>query len=224
MKINVKTSVALAGIAVTALIAAIILCCAVPSCGQKLDFNAVFYYVCYDAPSDSFSASSMSSVVHSYGGAGYIVESGGKYYVTVSCYYTEKDALGVAKTLDHKGLKCFVMKEQSDGGTLRGGAKKNAELYQGNLNTMFSLTKMCYALANSLDNYSSGQDGAKSVLSDVRTTLESLSRQNAANCFARELSALIAECKDVSHGYVYSYDVRRLQIAIADSICNVKLF
>ena len=105
MKINVKTSVALAGIAVTALIAAIILCYAVPSCGQKLDFNAVFYYVCYDAPSDSFSASSMSSVVHSYGGAGYIVESDGKYYVTVSCYYTEKDALGVAKTLDHKGLK-----------------------------------------------------------------------------------------------------------------------
>ena len=47
---------------------------------------------------------------------------------------------------------------------------------------------------------------------------------NADNCFSGEIRRLIAECDNVNEGYVYSKDLRRLQIAIADSIINVKLY
>lgn len=204
--------------------AIIILICTIPACGKKLGFKATFYYVCYDSPSDAQSASSMSSVVHSYGGAGYIVENDGKYFVTVSCYYDKNDAVSVSSALNKKGLECSVMEVKAGDYSLRGSAKKNGEKYLGNLNTLMSLSRLCYDLANSLDKYSCDQNAAKSVLKDVKTGLDGLARQNAANCFSGEISSLRAECEDVSHGYVLSYDVRRLQIAIIDSIVNIKLY
>ncbi|MDE7087320.1 MAG: hypothetical protein K2O67_03910, partial [Clostridia bacterium] len=195
-----------------------------PSCGGKLDFKTTFYYVCYDSPSDAHSASSISSVVHSYGGAGYIIEDGGNYFVTVSCYYTEQDAQSVCKTLSTKGLNCSVRKVEAGDYELRGNAGKNQEKYLGNLNTLSALANVCYNLANSLDDYVCDQSAAKSVLGDVKTGLQSLLRQNQSNCFSGELRNLIAECDDVSYGYVLSRDVRRLQIAITDSIVNIRLY
>lgn len=202
----------------------IIICCAVPSCGKQINFSATFYYVCYDAPRDAHSASSMSSIVHSYGGAGYIIESGGSYHVTVACYYSERDAQSVLVPLANKGLDCSVVAVEANDLRLKGNAKNSAELYEGNLNTLLSLSRLCYDLANRLDGFSCTQTAAKTVLSDVQTGLESLSRLNSANCFTGELAALRAECTDVSHGFVLSRDVRRLQIAITDAIANINLY
>ena len=210
----------LAAVAVAVIIAII---CALPSCGDRLGFKTDFYYVCYETPTNSHSASSMSSVVHSYGGAGYVVESGGDYFVTVSCYYSERDALSVVRTLGTKGLNCKVVKVTAGDYKLSVSAAGEREKYLGNLNTMLSLSKMCYNLANSLDDGSCGQSSAKTVLNDVSTTLQSLLRQNPSNCFTRPLSSLVGECKDVSHGIVLSRDVRRLQIAITDEIVNINL-
>ncbi len=207
-----------------ALVAVILVCCLVPSADKKLSFKATFYYVCYDSPKDAHSASSMSSVVQSYGGAGYVVSCNEKYYVTVSCYYKETDAETVCASLNKKGLACTVVKVERDDYKLRGAAKKYAEKYQGNLNTLLSVSKICYDLANSLDAMTQSQNGAKSILTDVKTNLNSLLRLNGANCFASELSALIAECDDVAEGYILSHDVRRLQVAVCDCIINIKLY
>lgn len=212
-------------IGVCVAIAAIVLtCCLVPTAGKKLDFKATFYYVCYDSPKDSHSASSMSSAVQSYGGAGYVVCCNDKYYVTVSCYYKDTDAETVCAALKQKGLNCTVVKVEREDYKLKGSAKKNAEKYQGNLNTLLSVSKICYNLANSLDAATQSQSGAKSVLADVKTDLNSLLRLNGANCFAEELSSLIAECDDVSEGIILAREVRRLQVAVCDSIINVKLY
>jgi len=75
-----------------------------------------------------------------------------------------------------------------------------------------------------MDGGTHNQQEAKSLLAEVKTGLESLYRANKTNCFSGELSSLIAECDDASHGYVFSYDVRRLQIAITDSIIHVRLY
>lgn len=204
-----------------AAVAAIVV--ALTTCGVKLNFSATFYYVCYDSPSDAHSASSMSSVVHSYGGAGYLIEDGGKYYVTVSCYYDGRDAQTVCQTLNKKGLSCSVLKVSADSFKLSSASKKYKEKYTANLNTLLTLSKMSYGLANSLDSGSYNQEGAKAVLSDVKTSLGGLLSNNAGNCFEEEIAALIAECDDVSHGYILAYDVRRLQIAICDCLVNIKL-
>lgn len=222
MKLRLKWAIAAAGAAVVIIL--IILCIAIPSCAGKLGFETTFYYVCYNSPPDAQSASSMSSVVHSYGGAGYIIESGGSYYVTVACYYNDKDAQNVVATLGKKGLGCSVVEVNADDYPLRGSAKRNAEKFICNLDTLLSLSRICYDLANSLDSYSCSQSTAKSVLGDVGSGLNGLAAVNKANCFTKEIERLKAECSDASAGYVFSYDVRRLQIAITDCITNVKIY
>lgn len=225
MKIRVKSVVAIAApIVLTLVLAVVIICCSVSSGKSTLGFSAKFYYVCYKSPTDAQSAASVSGVVHSYGGAGYIIENGGKYYVTISCYYEEKDANSVCANLNNKGLSCAVIEAETDKISLPPSAKNKAEGYKGALNTLYSLSVLCYDLANGMDGGAHNQSSAKSLLAEVNTGLESLYRANKTNCFSGELSALIAECEDVSHGYVFSYDVRRLQIAITDGIIHVRLY
>ncbi|MCM1437882.1 MAG: hypothetical protein NC131_01545 [Roseburia sp.] len=222
MKLRVKIPLIGAVAAVT--LALIILCFTLPSCAGNLGFKTTFYYVCYKSPPDARSASSISSVVHSYGGAGYIIQTGGGYYVTVACYYDGRDAEGVAGVLGKKGLDCSVVKVEAGDYEMRGSSKRYAEKYRGNLKTLLSLSRLCYDLANSLDGGSCSQSAAKSVLGDVKTGLDGLAAINKANCFTGEINVLLAEYSDVSAGYVFSYDVRRMQIAITDCITNVKIY
>lgn len=225
MKIRITKFAATAlPVAFTLALAITIICCSVSSCAATIDFPAEFYYVCYKSPTDSQSAASVSGVVHSYGGAGYIVENGGKYYVTVSCYYNQSDADAVCANLNNKGLSCMVIKAGTEKISLPSSAKNKAEGFKGTLNTMYSISVMCYDLANGIDGGAQNQSSAKSILSEIRTGLESLYRVNKNTCFESELSYLIAECDDVSHGYVFAYDVRRLQIAITDSIIHTRLY
>ena len=202
----------------------LIACVKFASCSQTLDFCATFYYVCHEKPYTESAASSMSSAVQNYGGAGYVIESGGDYFVTVSCYYEERDAQSVCTTLKRKGLSCTVVKVKVDGISLNGNAKKNSQKYTGNLKTLLSISEVCYSLANSIDYGKVDQNGAKEVLSQVSISLKGLLRENSVNCFSSELNRLVSECEDASYGYVYARDVRKLQIAICDTIANVKLY
>lgn len=219
-----KAALRLASAVAVLLIILIIVLCVTQYGSKKLNFEAVFYYVCHNSPEDSASVASISGLVHNYGGAGYIVTCGGKNLVTVACYYSETDAVTVCNSLNAKGLKCSVVEVKVKDKRLNGGAAKNSAKYEGNLNTLLSLSKICYGLANSLDKYEIGQSGAKSLLSDVESGIDALINSNAANCFTGELNNLKAECGDVSYGYIFSYDVRRLQIAICDSIANVNIY
>lgn len=224
MKVRKFTKILIVVAALLLAAVIIIVCCKFTSCSQKLDFSACFYYVCHEKPYTESSASSMSSAVASYGGAGYIINCNDDYYVTVSCYYAERDAESVKNTLKKKGLSCTVVKAEVDGIDLKGRAKKNSQRYVNNLNTLLSMSHICYDLANSMETSKTDQGGAKQVLSQVEVTLKGLLRENSANCFKEELSRLVAECEDVSEGYVFPRDVRRLQIAVTDTIVNIKLY
>lgn len=224
MNINKKARIIIEGLISAFVLISVILCFTLPSCAGKLGFKTTFYYVCYDTPPDASSAGSVSSVVRSYGGAGYIIEDGGNYFVTVSCYYNQRDAENVAATLNKKGLGCSVVQVTAGDYEMRGSAKRYREKFKGNLETLLSLSRLCYDLANSLDGYSCGQSTAKSVLGDVKTGLDGLARINTANCFTKEIERLMAECSDASAGYVFSCDVRRLQIAVTDCIVNIRLY
>lgn len=192
--------------------------------GTSIDFYAEFYYVCYDSPPDDTSMVSISDLVQSYGGAGYIATANGKSNVTVSCYYSQDDANSVCQQLNKKGLSCNVVKAQTPERKLYGSARTNLSIYQGNLNTLYSISQTCYSLANSVDNLQVGQNGAKSILKEIIITLNGLLNANQQNCFADELDYLITECEDISYGYVFSYGIRRLQIAVCDCIVNANIY
>lgn len=191
---------------------------------SKIKFESEYYFVCYTVRDNAVSADAISDTVSSYGGAGYVLEYDGDFYVTVACYYTESEANRVKQTLLTRGLKCSVLEVGRDEYTLQSAAaKRNEKLFLGNLNTLTSLSRMCYDCANGLDTGEYSQSAAKAVLKDVKSGLDGLRSANVENCFSGELRRLIAECEAIS-GYILSKDMRKLQIAIADTVINIQLY
>lgn len=192
--------------------------------GNILEFNATFCFVCYSMREDVISAGALSNAASNYGGAGYVLEYGGNYYVTIACYYSENDAKRIRQSLLRRGFDCEVLIVETDEYPLKSAARKNEKLFAGNLNTLYSLSKLCYDCANGLDTGEYSQTAAKSVLADVKSGLNGLKNANGDNCFSEEIRRLLAECNSADESYLYSKDMRKLQIAIADTIINIKLF
>ncbi len=213
-------------IAVAAILAATVIICAFAfSCNSStLTYKTTFYFVCYKSEENYLSASSISDAVTSYGGAGYILELDGEYYVTVSCYYSEDDANSVCDSLARRDLDCFVLKKQTEEYPLPNSAKHNSALYKGNLNTLTELSSLAYTCANNLDTGEYSQTNAKQVVSDILKGLKSLQNANSGNCFSEELKRLVTICEDAGEGIIYSKDLRKLQIAAADTVINIKLY
>lgn len=206
------------------LFTSVIIClCAVCGAGKRIVFKADYYFICYRIVDNSVSAGSLSDTVSSYGGAGYIICHEEDYYVTVSCYYTENDADSVCESLKKRDLDCSVLKISTKEFKLGANDDKTAELYKGNLNTLNSLSRMAYDCANKLDVGEYGQNKAKDVLYAVKDGLKGLKNNNQSNRFTNPINKLIAECEDKDRGFLYSKDMRYIQIAIADFIINAEI-
>lgn len=193
--------------------------------GSTIYFEAEYYFVCYSMRDNALSADAISDTVSSYGGAGYVLEYDGKYYITVACYYSENEANRVRQNLLKRGLNCSVLSIETNNYSIQSfEARSKEQLYIGNLNTLHSLSELCYKCANGLDTGEYGQSSAKSVLADVKSGLNGLKTANTKNCFYGEIRRLIAECEAFESGFLYSKDMRKLQIAIADTIININLY
>ena len=198
--------------AVFAVTAAVIICAAA-SRGTALAFARDYYFVCYSIRDNAISADAISDTVTSYGGAGYVLEYGGNYYVTVACYYTENEAKTVKNSLLRRGLNCSVLTVTAGNYFVKSSvSKQRRELYEGNLNTLNSLS-------GEID-----QASAAGVLKDVQSGLDGLKRANRSNCFTGGIDRLIAECNAAGAEYIFSKSMRKLQIAIADFIINVNIY
>lgn len=202
---------------VAAFAAVIVLTYALCSNFSDIDFSAKFYYVCYSCPSDAVSASSVSSLVYSCGGAGYTIESGGNYYAVVSCYYEKADAESVIYKLEAEGIKCGVLEISAQGYRIK-GSKADAKECENVMNTMLSLSKVCYNLANSLDKFDCDDKSARLVICDVRDLAEELNGVSA--CFYDDLTDITEFCDEIMSGYINSRDVRNLQIQFCDALAN----
>ena len=210
--------------AVCAVVAVLILgVCFISCSGGKLTYRSAYYFVCYRICDNAFSASSLSSTVASYGGAGYILNYKDNFFVTVSCYYKKTDAETVCESLKKRDLKCSVMEIKTEKYKIRGSAKKNSELYLGNFNTLNSLSSLAYECANGIDTGEFSQSKAKDVVASIKSSLKGLLKENTNNCFTNDLNFLIAECDDKERGLLLSKDMRYLQIAMIDVIVNMEL-
>jgi hypothetical protein len=204
-----------------ALLAATIVVCVAQINGKtRLSFSATYYYVYYDMQDNALSASSISSAVQSFGGAGYIVESSGNYYITVACYYDESDALQVCKNLRAKLVNCDVLTVEV--GELS-APKRYANNFVGILQTLHSLSQICYKAANGLDSGEYDESSAAAALDGVKTSLNGLIADCPNEEIASKLNYLSAVCGDISYGYIYSKNLRLAQIAITDVIANFNL-
>lgn len=204
------------------LVTAAVCAAAIAARGAEIDFCASYYFVCYAKEDNAVSAGAISEAVSEFGGAGYTLAYGGNYYATVACYYDENDANTVCKSLNRQNMRCTVLAVELDG--VRAGflSKRKAGIYKGNLNTLHSLSDIAYGCANALDKGEMTQSKAKSVLKDIRSAINGLQAANGDNCFCGELWRLDCICENID-GYIRSKELRNLQIAIADTIINIKL-
>lgn len=209
---------------VFAVTAAIIL--SVIFCGNStIKFEAEYYFLCYSVRDNALSADAISDTVSNYGGAGYVLEYGGDYYITIACYYAENEANRIKQNLLQRGLACSVLSVETNNYSIQSLAVRGKEkLYLGNLNTLHSLSELCYKCANGLDMSKYNQSAANSILADVKSGLNGLKIANGENCFYGEIRRLIAECEAIESGFLYSKDMRKLQIAITDTIINIELY
>lgn len=204
---------------------AALICIFAFSCRKgKIEVNFEYYFVVYRTADNSFSASSFSDAAASFGGAGYVLEYNDNYYITIACYYSESDAEKVCESLKKRDLDCSVQNITIDKKELKNSdARKNAELYRGNLETLNSLSAIAYECANGLDSGEYNQSKAKDLTANILSGLCELLKANEYNCFESGLDYLVAECENRRGGYIYSKDMRYLQIAILDVIINSEL-
>lgn len=219
-----KKAGGLYAIAAIVIVTVIICICAVSCGGGTLNFYAEYYFVCYRITDNTVSAGSLSGTVASYGGAGYILCHNNEYYVTVSCYYNKNDADTVCNSLKKRELDCSVLEVETPDYKLKGSAANNTELFTGNFITLDSLSMMAYECANGLDTGEYTQSKAKDVVNAIKSAINGLLKTNGGNCFTGALGKLCAECTDRQTGFLYSKDMRYLQIAIIDAILNAQIF
>ena len=212
-------------ITVCAAVICALVCIFAYSCRKSsLEISFEYYFVVYRTADNSISASSLSGTASSYGGAGYVFRYDGNYYITLSCYYKESDAKKVCESLKKRDLDCEILKVKKNKFELTNHtARKNSELYKGNLNTLNSLSALAYECANGLDSGEYNQSKAKNLTADILRELNTLLNANQYNCFAESLDFLVSECENRRAGYIYSKDMRYLQIAILDVIIQAEL-
>ena len=207
------------------LLTTVIICISAVTCsGGKLAFEKTYYFVYYRMCDNALSASSLSGTASSYGGAGYVLYHNGNYYVTFSCYGRDEEAQSVCSNLKKRDLDCSVLKIEVSGYKFDSRyAKKNQNLYSGNLNTLDSLSSLAYDCANGLDTTDYSQNKAKMILASITDTLKGLYKSNENNCFTESIKSLIDECDGIKGGYLLSKNMRYIQIAIIDKILHAEL-
>ena len=202
----------------------VIICFSAVSCsGGKLKFEKTFYFVYYRMCDNAPSANSLSGTVSNYGGAGYVLKHNDNYFVTFSCYYSKNEADTVCSNLKIRDFECSVLKVEVKEFKLQSrNAKNNQKLYLGNLNTLSSLSSIAYGCANGLDTGAYSQGEAKRIFSSLTDSLNGLLKNNKNNCFTQSIEALIGDC-DRFGGYLYSKNLRYIQISIIDKILHAEL-
>ena len=193
-------------------------------CGAgKAQFGAEYFFVCYAVEDNAVSAGSISDAVDGFGGAGYVLSRGDEFYIVVAAYYEKKDAEKIKFSLLKRGLECSILDIETDEYPLPAGKKNKKALFEGNLKTLDSLSRLAYACANKLDTGEYGQTAAKEVEKSLKDGLSGLKKSNPDNCFSKEIARL-EDILESFGGYIYSKDMRNFQAAALDVIINIKLY
>lgn len=193
---------------------------ALPSCNDKLEFSARYFFVCYENPDDALSASTISSTVQSFGGAGYIVKIGEGYRVVVACYYSKEDAEKVIGNLSEEGRPVTLVEAYIGGYDFPYALKGEMNGIAGALAKLNELGAIYYSLANALDGGTLSPQAAEGVLAENLSVLRELKATMSSNALGEEIAYLVALAEEVS-APVAGREARALQVAVCDAILNV---
>ena len=167
-----------------------------------------------------------ATVVNAYlsGGAGYLIETGGKQSVVLACYYTEVSAESIKNSLEHKGVETELLKLKPQEFSLNGSASAQKEQIISNAETVDTCAKILYDTANGLERSEISQEDARAAVRGVVSSLGGLRAGNPDSVFGIWNSQLLsAERKgtEIASGILFAKDLRYLQVQLCFSVVNM---
>lgn len=180
------------------------------------------YWILVRDCEDSTAAAVVGSTYLS-GGAGYLIESGGKQCVVIACYYSETSAQSVRRTMEGKGIETRIEKRVPHDFTLNGNNSSYKERIISNAETVDTCAKILYDTANGLERTSVSQEEARAAVRGVVSSLHGLQEGNSGKCFSEWNTALLlAERRgiEIANGILFAKDLRYLQVQLCMNLTN----
>lgn len=162
-------------------------------------------------------AVSVSTQVYLAGGAGYLIETGGKNCVVLSGYKKERDAQFVQRVMEQKDVVTQIIAAECGDFVLAGGDAAYAERIKENAATLDSNIWLLYDIANGLERSEISQETARAGVRGVVSSVGGLRQNNEGGIFDRWNSVLLAaerKGREIASGIIFAKDVRYLQVQL----------
>lgn len=175
-----------------------------------LDLDEEFYFLVKDC--EAATASAVAGQVYHSGGAGYYFEADDGEFVALSCYYSREDAERVRKTLEERGEEVKIVSLGTKGFPIRDGSQ--TEEIRSAIKTAETCARLCYDVANGLEETRLGQSEAKAALCGVTKALKGLRGQTDFSRWNDALYAVQKRGEELGNGILFAKDLRCLQIEL----------
>jgi len=177
-------------------------------------FTKTYYLLtreCEDA-----TASAVTGEVYLSGGAGYLIQTDGKYRVALSCYFAPEHAKSVQTTLNEKGVETEILTLVAEPFVLSGRKAAIAGTVDANLSTLDSLACLLYDTANGLERCELTQDEARAAVRGAVKSLKGLREGNGEGLseWNEVLYSAEKKAREIGEGILFAKDVRYLQVQL----------
>lgn len=159
------------------------------------------------------------------GGAGNLIEVNGARVVALACYYTEREAKTVQRSMDGKGVATQIIPLSPEDLELRGDSVSAEKRILANTATADECARILYDTANGLERAECSQEEARAALKGVLSSLKGLQEGNGEEVFSlwnAALESVQRRGEETVHGILFARDLRYLQVQLCITVTNVK--
>ena len=168
-------------------------------------------------------ASAVQGQVYFSGGAGYLLDGGNA--VVLACYFTERDAQFVQRTLSEKGIETRIELRQAGRLSLHRKLTKEAGRVLANADTADVCARILFDTANGLERTELSQEEARAAVKGVVQSLKGLREENAGKAFERWnllLTRAERRGKEIASGILFAKDLRYLQVELCLAVAGAE--
>lgn len=187
-----------------------------------VSLSQTYYFLVRDC--EDTTASAVAGEVYFSGGAGYLLETGGKNSVVLACYFSQVTAESVRRTVTEKGVEARVLALSPERFSLNGKSAAQARRIEMNAETADTCAHILYDTANALERTEYSQEEARAAVRGVVKALKGLRIGNGEKGYSEWNAALAsAERKgtEIAEGIVFAKDLRYLQTQLCFSVVNI---
>lgn len=190
------------------------MCVAFSACGENIK-RRVRFYVVY--------STATAAAVRGLGGAACDFNYDGKIYTAAACFQFIGDAQNYAEGMGRRGVSCGVLTcERLSFRLTTYSASSHAARYE---HIIDSLNTTCVTVGEVALSLEGGGDktAARAELSVVTQNFANL-LDGSSDCFTAPLARLCYLAADCAYSdLLFVWEVRRLQLAVADILFNIRL-